>query len=147
MTRNFQLNHHISPGRHSVETLKLMPKSLLCRAMKGTPGVDYFSLVEVKNIGLCRLLVQTNVQKSGHKEKIEKFMLTPFQCLSELPVIHLYLNPNYQNYVSEGAGYSRNILEKPCTKHVSWYFSQATESSMYDVLGKYALTKSLIGFD
>lgn len=61
----FILNHTISPIRYDVQTTRQVSKSLLCRTAKLTSAVDYFSIVDVQNIGLCLLVIQISTRPQG----------------------------------------------------------------------------------
>ena len=101
---DFQVEHTISPIRYNGTQV---PLNYLYHTPQRTPSINYFSL-----LGKCLILVQTSVQNSQHKQKIETFVQIE-ECYLNLTndgnqlntIIYLYLNPNYEEDVSEGTNF------------------------------------------
>ena len=85
----FVLNHTVPPCRYNAETIENVLKSLLYRTEIYTPAVDFFSIVEVRGIGLCLLLVQISTIKSGTRRR---FSMLVYLSHSVLLVISFYFS-------------------------------------------------------
>ena len=93
--------------------------SLLWKTELGGISTDYFSLVNVPNIGTYLLLIQTSTISRDHKQKIETVVKVPELLLNasasenEQPprnVIYVYVNPFYNENLLEVASIMYNTV-------------------------------------